>query len=200
MIWPPEELLTPRLRLRKPKPADVPVMFSHLSGDVQVTRYLGWRTHTDMTQTRQQLSHDLLRWDRGVAWTWLIEHASQPAGLVQLLAVETHMMRLGCLLARSRWGRGLMVEALQTLLSAAFERRPLYRVEALCDVGNTASARMLEKLGMRREGRLARYIIHPNIGSEPRDVYLYATTCDDGQFAATTPLAARGNATTASKS
>jgi len=39
---------------------------------------------------------------------------------------------------------------------------------------DTASARVLEKLGMSREGVLRRWIIHPNISAEPRDCYVYA--------------------------
>jgi len=185
MNWPPEELITARLRVRKPKPGDVQDLFAHLSGDAQVTRYLGWHPHTDLTQTRQQISLDLLRWNRGVAWTWLIEHATQGVGLLQLSAIEPHMLRLGCMLARSRWGRGLMQEALQALLSEAFARQQTHRIEAMCDVDNAASTRMLEKLGMRREGRLARYIIHPNMSKLPRDVYLYAMTRDDAYYDAT---------------
>jgi RimJ/RimL family protein N-acetyltransferase len=34
----------------------------------------------------------------------------------------------------------------------------------------------MDKAGMRREGRLARYLVHPNVSDEPRDAYLYAIT------------------------
>jgi RimJ/RimL family protein N-acetyltransferase len=43
-------------------------------------------------------------------------------------------------------------------------------------VENVASARVLEKVGMVREGVLRRYIVHPNIGPEPRDSIVYART------------------------
>ena len=43
----------------------------------------------------------------------------------------------------------------------------------LSDVENTALARVLEKVGMAREGILRRYIIHPNISSEPRNCFMY---------------------------
>jgi hypothetical protein len=46
--------------------------------------------------------------------------------------------------------------------------------QAFCDVKNTASARVLEKLGMLRESLLRRWIIHPNISPEPGDCYVYA--------------------------
>ena len=51
----------------------------------------------------------------------------------------------------------------------------IFRIWAVCDLDNFASARVLEKAGMQREGVLRRYILHPNISSEPRDVYCYAT-------------------------
>jgi RimJ/RimL family protein N-acetyltransferase len=41
-------------------------------------------------------------------------------------------------------------------------------------VENIASARVMEKAGMAREGLLRRYVVHPNISAEPRDAYLYA--------------------------
>ncbi len=45
-----------------------------------------------------------------------------------------------------------------------------------CAVDNAASATVLEKSDLVREGRLRRYIVHPNVSDEPRDVYLYART------------------------
>lgn len=48
------------------------------------------------------------------------------------------------------------------------------RVWAVCDVENRASARVLEKIGMRFEGILARWSIHPNLSDEPRDCRGYA--------------------------
>jgi RimJ/RimL family protein N-acetyltransferase len=45
-------------------------------------------------------------------------------------------------------------------------------------VDNHASARVLEKIGMTREGVLRRWIIHPNIGDEPRDSLCYSVVRD----------------------
>jgi RimJ/RimL family protein N-acetyltransferase len=50
----------------------------------------------------------------------------------------------------------------------------VYRIWAVCDVENTASARVLEKLGMVRERVLRKWIIHPNVSPVPRDCYVYA--------------------------
>jgi hypothetical protein len=41
-------------------------------------------------------------------------------------------------------------------------------------IDNSASARVLEKAGLLREGILRRCALHPNVSDERRDVYLYA--------------------------
>ena len=47
-----------------------------------------------------------------------------------------------------------MTEATRALVDFGFGRLALHRAWAACDVDNHASARVLEKLGMRREGHL----------------------------------------------
>ena len=49
---------------------------------------------------------------------------------------------------------------------------------AVCDIDNLASARVMEKAGMQREGILKRWSVHPNISAEPRDSYCYAVVKD----------------------
>lgn len=51
------------------------------------------------------------------------------------------------------WGRGFGTEALKTIIDFAFQDLKLHRIEAGCAVANMASARLLEKVGMIREGR-----------------------------------------------
>jgi RimJ/RimL family protein N-acetyltransferase len=57
-------------------------------------------------------------------------------------------------LHRSRWGRGYIPEAMRALVGFGFSDLQLHRVWADCDPSNRASIRVLEKLGMRREGHL----------------------------------------------
>lgn len=49
------------------------------------------------------------------------------------------------------WGQGYVTEASRALLEHAFDRLGLHRVYGDCDPRNPASARVMEKLGMRRE-------------------------------------------------
>ena len=50
----------------------------------------------------------------------------------------------------------------------------IFRIGSVCDVENPASARVMEKAGMQREGILRRWIIHPQMSDQPRDCYCYS--------------------------
>jgi RimJ/RimL family protein N-acetyltransferase len=60
------------------------------------------------------------------------------------------------------------------VLDYAFENPAMYRVWAVCDAENIASARVMEKAGMSFEGVFRRYQVHPNLSQEPRDARCYA--------------------------
>lgn len=51
-----------------------------------------------------------------------------------------------------RWGQGIATQAARQLLDLGFEAYNLHRLWACCVPANPASARVLEKIGMRREG------------------------------------------------
>ncbi|MBX9715740.1 MAG: GNAT family N-acetyltransferase [Burkholderiaceae bacterium] len=184
-------LHTERLRLRAPQPGDEQAAFDGWARDPEVLRYLGWRPHGALADTRAQLDWDQARWLKRSAWTWLITQPAPgradpegaltrgvPIGMVQLTPLRfdgpAHHLRLGYLLARSRWGRGLMREAVSAVLTEAFEQAAVWRVDALCDVGNEASVRLLSALGFENEGVLRRHSLHPNVSDEPRDVTVHA--------------------------
>lgn len=92
------------------------------------------------------------------------------------LRMQGHRAEIGYVLARSHWKRGYMTEAAHAVVEWALSQPEIFRVWAVCDVENVASAKMLEKIGMRREGILARWIVHPSVSKEPRDCYCYAVT------------------------
>jgi RimJ/RimL family protein N-acetyltransferase len=69
------------------------------------------------------------------------------------------------------WGKGLATEAGRHLLAYGFGPLGLHRMWAMCLPQNPASARVLRKLGMRREGYLRK---HLRIHGVWRDCFLYA--------------------------
>ena len=61
---------------------------------------------------------------------------------------------LGYWLGRPYWGLGYMTEAAQAVRAYAFEEMGIQLLSAYYFSANTRSQRVLEKLGMRYEGRL----------------------------------------------
>jgi [ribosomal protein S5]-alanine N-acetyltransferase len=172
---PPKTLKTDRLQLRKVKLADVEAIFRQYAQDPEVTKYVSWRAHKDIEETRQYVRMCLLAWDVGKAFHWVIERLedNQVIGMM-IVRVNGEKWELGYVLARAYWGRGYMTEAVKGIIGCALRQKHIYRVWAVSDVDNIGSARVMEKAGMQREGILRRWSVHPNISPEPRDSYCYA--------------------------
>jgi RimJ/RimL family protein N-acetyltransferase len=67
---------------------------------------------------------------------------------------DPRQAEIGYTIAPEHQGRGYATEAVRVLLGYLVEARGKHRVTASCDARNTASARVLERVGMRREGHL----------------------------------------------
>ena len=90
-----------------------------------------------------------------------------------------HGTVLGFVLCRHAWGRGVATEAALRVVDVAFEHFGVWRVWATCAPQNQASRRVLEKVGMRHEALLRRWIVSPLVSPEPRDSDCFAITRDD---------------------
>ena len=173
----PEMVRTERLLLRRPLPGDADAIFLAYAQDHDVTRYLMWRPHSSVETTRAFIADCDDLWKSLTAYAYVItgKEDGKPIGMIDFRP-ERPRADFGYVLAKSHWGRGLMPEAASALIAITLAQPAIFRVQATCDVDNRASARVLEKSGMTREGLLKRYIMHPNVSPEPRDSFLYAIT------------------------
>ena len=172
---PPDIFETERLVLRPPVADDAQAIFDSFSQDQEVTRFLTWRLHENVQTTEQYVKRCIDAWQSSARFPWAIvlKGKDSPIGIVEL-RLEDFKAEFGYVLARAYWGQGIMTEAVRGAMDWALSQPEIYRVWAVCDIENVASARVLEKAGMKREGILRRYIIHPNLSDEPRDCYCYA--------------------------
>jgi RimJ/RimL family protein N-acetyltransferase len=171
----PGVLLTQRLRLRRPTPADAPAAFAYGS-DPEVTRYMDWRRLESPEEAAAFLERCEAGWRDGSEFTWMItlrQAGDLAIGAIGCRARETEA-DYGFVLNRHHWGQGLMTEAATSAVGWLFSIQWLQRVWATCDVENTRSARVLEKSGLRREGLVPGGMVRPNVSDALRDSYLYA--------------------------
>lgn len=61
---------------------------------------------------------------------------------------------IGYEIAPGYWGRGYATEAALAIVEFGFRELGLYRISSWCTADNAASARVLEKVGLKLEGRL----------------------------------------------
>ncbi|AWB86088.1 GNAT family N-acetyltransferase [Mycetocola zhujimingii] len=102
----------------------------------------------------------------GLGFLDVIDGMGQPGMPERTQGVMGYMLELDLA------GRGLGTDLARGLLSAAFDSLELRRVMASCNADNVASARVLEKVGMRREQHGVQDSWHAELGWV--DGYQYA--------------------------
>jgi [ribosomal protein S5]-alanine N-acetyltransferase len=166
----PVELKTERLLLRPFRLADAEDVFAYAK-DPEWSLYLGRR------MPRPYLRRDadeyvakriLAPWDSNPTFAMVLD--SKVIGGVGLKKREARDdAELGYGMARTHWGKGLMTEAAHSVVDWGFKNLGLEKIFAMADLPNQGSWRVMEKLGMTREGVLRREGL---VRSKPVD-YLY---------------------------
>ena len=111
-------------------------MFGAYAQDPAVTRYLTWRPHGDIAETRAVIDRFLAAWERQDEFCWLI-FTSDAGEMIGSIGARTEDdgFNLGFLLARSHWGRGYVPEAITAVVDWAFTQPWVSQVWAACECG-----------------------------------------------------------------
>ncbi len=113
----------------------------------------------------------------GVAQAWIATHeSSEAAGRTFVRAITCkdtgallgcielartgflHSAELGYWLGVDHWGQGIVTEAAEAFVAWAFKKTSFERVQSRHATSNPASGRILQKIGMRREGIASRML------------------------------------------
>ena len=112
----------------------------------------------------------------GQAMNWAIRNPEGRAiggiGFHGAAAHASHSREIGYWITRDYWGRGIMTDAVQAVVSHAFQHFGLSRITAAVFHGNRASAKVLEKAGFQVEAPRLRKCYLKN--GELIDAILYA--------------------------
>ena len=150
---------TERLVLRPFEEADLEAVLA-MQTSPEVARYLPWGPRTDAEARealRKKIAAHVIR-DEGDAISLagvLKKTGELVADVVLWLASRAHQQgEIGYIVPPELQGNGYATEATRPLLRVAFEEVGLHRVVGRVEARHAASARVLEKLGMRREAHL----------------------------------------------
>lgn len=159
-------LETPRLGLRR-FTADDRAWLSELYADPDVTRFLGGTQTPDAVD--RMLQHRVLDYYEahpglGI-WMTVERDTGARAGFHLLNNIQGEsIIQVGFALARWAWGRGYGTEMASAVLRHGFVTLGLENIAGMASLGNLASQRVLEKIGLERRGERA--FPHPAYASE----------------------------------
>ena len=152
------ELKTTRLRLRPILSSDLEAMHNlHSIPEVDYYNTLG--IPKDLDHSIEVLAPLVAGWEQEVIekYTFVIEllEANVFLGIaaLNLRVGKYNSGEIWYKLNPSFWNKGYATEAVKAILKFGFQNLKLHRIEAGCAIENLGSVRVLEKIGMKREGQ-----------------------------------------------
>ena len=151
-------LTTERLILREFSESDWPTILAYQSHPLYL-RYYEWteRTPEDVREfvrmfLAQQQEDPRLKFQFAV----VLKRDGQLIGScgLRMESADAYEADIGYELDPRHWGQGYAIEAARTIVQFGFTQFRLHRIRSWCIADNVGSIRVLEKLGMRQEGRL----------------------------------------------
>ena len=175
------ELHTERLRLRKFTPEDFADVHSY-SSNAENTKYMPFGPNTPkdtrefITRTIKQNSALPRKY-----YDFIIETRAGGGvvGACGLYLDQDSQAAAGWILHRNFHNKGYMTEAAKQLIDFGFSALELHRIYATCIAENRASARVMEKCGMRLEARHKKSRRIRGDNQNWYDELLYAILCEE---------------------
>jgi RimJ/RimL family protein N-acetyltransferase len=157
----PRELRTARLLLRCFQREDIPTLVP-LVGAREIAATTANIPHPytedDGRSFLTQSENDFLA-GRSIFYLIAVAQTGELCGGVGLSIKPAHShAELGYWIGVPYWGQGLATEAASAVVAFGFESLGLHRIYANVHAGNIASQRVLEKIGMRHEGRSREHV------------------------------------------
>ncbi|HYE83072.1 MAG TPA: GNAT family N-acetyltransferase [Clostridia bacterium] len=163
-----------RLELRRFTLNDAEAMFKNWTSDEEVARYMRWNAHKSIDETKNVLIKRIEKYNNLGTYHWAIvlKGTDMPVGNIVLMTSNEYdrCAEVAYCLGKQYWGRGIITEALITVLKFGLNEVNYNRIEAYHSVNNIASGKVMKNAGMRYEGRMRKkYLSH--VGFEDSDLY-----------------------------
>jgi ribosomal-protein-alanine N-acetyltransferase len=179
--WSPPVLETDRLLLRPLGIQDAVHIYEY-ARNPNVSRFTLWEPHQTITDSESYiLDYALPYYRKRTPEPWGITLKSDPKKIIGTVGLfwvseKAKSMELAYALAESHWGQGLVAEASRAAMDYCLSELGAVRIQARCKTENTASAKVMEKLGMKFEGTLRSAVFHRG---RHWDMHYYAILSDD---------------------
>jgi RimJ/RimL family protein N-acetyltransferase len=151
------ELTTERLSLREFNEYDWPDVLAYQTDSLYL-RYSPWTERTpEVVQAFVQVflaqQHEQPRSKFQLAIVLKSSHQLIGTCGIRMESADAYEADIGYELSPTYWGQGYATEAARAIVQFGFTELRVHRIWSWCIADNVGSARVLEKLGMRPEGR-----------------------------------------------
>ncbi|MBQ8160661.1 MAG: GNAT family N-acetyltransferase [Clostridia bacterium] len=168
------KLESERLIIRPVNMRDAKDIYAY-SKDPDVARYVLWDAYESLKDARVYIRFLRRCYRSGSPASMGIELKQEKKiiGTIGFMTFQPDAMcaEVGYSLSKEYWNRGIMTEALERMLKFGFEDLQLHRIEAMHEVRNPASGRVMQKCRMTLEGTMRQKLYNKG---EWVDVNLYS--------------------------
>ena len=149
---PMRELQTERLSLRQIRFEDLYDYYERIGSDGEVTKYLNFEPHQDISETIASIERTLERYEEGGCYRWAIALKEDDSliGVFELLRFdeEEESCSFAYMLGKAWWNQGYATEAVKEAFRFAAEELGVKKIVADHMAPNAASGAVMRKAGM----------------------------------------------------
>ena len=149
---------TKRLLLRRLTVEDTDSAFKNWTSDKEVTKYLEWPTHENISLTKGIIEMWVKNYSKNNFYQWgiILKDMNELIGTISVVNNndKVKMVEMGYCIGKQWWNKGITSEALTALIKFFFEEVGINRIQAWHDTKNISSRKVMEKCGMIYEGCL----------------------------------------------
>ncbi|HEX3023125.1 MAG TPA: GNAT family N-acetyltransferase [Lachnospiraceae bacterium] len=151
-------LETKRLILRRFQEEDIDQSFTNWTSDINSSKYFALYPHNEKRETEKMIRCWIQSYEMDTSYIWAIE-LKETGDVIGSISVDVTFASLetceiAYIIGSSWWSKGYATEAMTTILNFLFTHEDFYLIEAKYNVTNTASGKLLRKLGMKQDGIL----------------------------------------------
>ncbi|WP_455539330.1 GNAT family N-acetyltransferase [Terrisporobacter sp.] len=150
---------TDRLILRRFTLKDAENMYKNWASDDEVTKYLTWPTHSDISVTESVLKEWVSNYSHKDFYQWAITLKKSSDEVIGSIGVVSHddrikMVHIGYCIGKKWWHKGITSEALKYIIEFLFDKVQIERIESRHDTRNINSGAVMKKCNMKYERTL----------------------------------------------
>ena len=153
---PMRELQTERLSLRQIRFEDLYDYYERIGSDGEVTKYLNFEPHQDISETIASIERTLERYEEGGCYRWAIAEKEDDGiiGIFELLRFDeaAESCSFAYMLGKQWWGQGYATEAMREAFRFATEEMGVRKIIGDHMAPNAASGAVMRKAGMVQTG------------------------------------------------